>query len=138
MAISPPPDLPITSSEHPTFAGHLGGGVGVPDAANEAVQPPDTTPEMGASLTNELTHPNMSLSLQTAVQHTASSEASPAVVNCGDHGENLTGVVLMFVEEAVGLKNFPAAAYLAVVPEATTHIIVPAATTRVVVLLVAS
>ncbi len=100
------PDLPITPNEHPTSAGHLGSKIGVPGAANEAVQPPNTTAEMGTSLTNKSMHANTPLSLQTAVKHTASSVASSAAVNHGNNEEKVTGAVLMFVEEAVGLKNF--------------------------------
>lgn len=64
-------------------------------AANEAVQLTGTAAEMGATITNEPTHPTMPLSLQTAVPHTASSATFPAAINPGNLGEKVDGVVLM-------------------------------------------
>ena len=58
-------------------------------AANEAVQLTGPVAEMGATLTNESMHPTTSLSLQTAVPHTASSATFPAAINPGNLGEKV-------------------------------------------------
>ena len=49
MAVSPSAHLPTTPNEHPVAAGHLGDRAEAAGAANEAVQPPDTTAELVCS-----------------------------------------------------------------------------------------
>jgi hypothetical protein len=50
MATTSPNSLATTSNHRPVAVGHLGGGTGAAEAANEAVQPPDIAEEVAVTL----------------------------------------------------------------------------------------